>query len=816
MLFRIHAVLVCALVSACATHPQLSTVSPQTVPVIVAMEKSGAALVWEVQNRFRLVAPKDEERFYANLSAYMEEYRDFMNDEDDLNPLPNYLTTDLLHRPRFLDSDCYGDWRSPADLELTQDGQFQNSGVPSGPRQCRKNYETHWQNLTYEYDNVWVHNRARKVRVSTTSSMAGTCRWTSSIPSDTHDGDCASIVFDVEVDQQTQIKVYRLNSNGQPDADPFASIYVLVKDIKIVALGDSFSAGEGNPHSRWRWLTNRPQAALWLDARCHRSLSSGPSMAAAYLARHNPHRSVTLLHYGCSGASIANGIAAPWAFLETAERTGFRYRALNRFPGYKREPDQVTPTYGARGRNECPGADRDPLCGVDIARSQIEQAAIDLTFDGQMQQPDAIFLSTGGNDLGFSSIVMALAAPLLTAEDLRRDPPDDLRRYADVDSAAWSILAEDNHCSEERGSTHHIECITSRVKTRIDDHLTGQYAMLQNALVEHNLQTIAPQGRSSPDSAQLFVSHYPEIMRDERPKWCRDIPFDSRTGIVPGVFALVPGLGATRESMEAASGKVLLPLNTAVSVAGRNLNWTVVDQHVAWSLPYGYCSENGRMINTVFDSMILQGRLYGEGRPIGYVSYDPSADNFAARHANASAAPLSYIMWRWNDDRTKGCYWRVDHSTGQPTVANTNTPWESEDNGGRCVTGGPDSVTGNAMPLVTLRFKNGEAARGRGSILSTGGAIHPTLVGHCMYAAAYVQSFASFDAKRASGEQVLDSEFRDHATAHPHWRQLCSAEGFGYENTGPLLRCFPGKSPTSVQDPECRPPPQPRNRRRPS
>jgi len=137
MLFRIHAVLVCALVSACATHPQLSTVSPQTVPVIVAMEKSGAALVWEVQNRFRLVAPKDEERFYANLSAYMEEYRDFMNDEDDLNPLPNYLTTDLLHRPRFLDSDCYGDWRSPADLELTQDGQFQNSGE-IGRASCRE------------------------------------------------------------------------------------------------------------------------------------------------------------------------------------------------------------------------------------------------------------------------------------------------------------------------------------------------------------------------------------------------------------------------------------------------------------------------------------------------------------------------------------------------------------------------------------------------------------------------------------------------------------------------------------------------------
>ena len=114
----------------------------------------------------------------------------------------------------------------------------------------------------------------------------------------------------------------------------------------IVSVGDSVASGEGNPASSGRrWL--RP-------ARCHRAEVSGQRIAAAELIGANPDSGLRFISYACSGATIDHGLLG-----------AFRPRRFE-----PAEPPQL---------------DR-----VD-----------DLTPRGSI---DALMISIGANDIGFSKI----------------------------------------------------------------------------------------------------------------------------------------------------------------------------------------------------------------------------------------------------------------------------------------------------------------------------------------------------------------------------------------------------------------------------
>lgn len=89
---------------------------------------------------------------------------------------------------------------------------------------------------------------------------------------------------------------------------------VKVDDILIVAMGDSYSSGEGNPESG---------AAPWRDnkSQCHRSANAGPARAALAAEKASKQTSVTFVHLACSGATIADGLLGPQPF--TTDPSGF-------------------------------------------------------------------------------------------------------------------------------------------------------------------------------------------------------------------------------------------------------------------------------------------------------------------------------------------------------------------------------------------------------------------------------------------------------------------------------------------------------------
>lgn len=132
---------------------------------------------------------------------------------------------------------------------------------------------------------------------------------------------------------------------------------VTPKDWLIVSIGDSLASGEGNPD----------HDATWESSRCDRSAAAGPALAAAQVERMDPHSSVTFIHLACSGAKLQQGLLAPF--------------------------DGENPTCTRVGHG-CP---RDPPLAAQL--SQLKQLIGD-------RQIDALVISAGANDIGFSDMAI--------------------------------------------------------------------------------------------------------------------------------------------------------------------------------------------------------------------------------------------------------------------------------------------------------------------------------------------------------------------------------------------------------------------------
>lgn len=79
---------------------------------------------------------------------------------------------------------------------------------------------------------------------------------------------------------------------------------VVVKDLLIVSIGDSFASGEGNPDIP-RKVAKAPK---WVDEPCHRSARAGPAQAALSIEKADPQTSVTFISFACTGALITSGL----------------------------------------------------------------------------------------------------------------------------------------------------------------------------------------------------------------------------------------------------------------------------------------------------------------------------------------------------------------------------------------------------------------------------------------------------------------------------------------------------------------------------
>ncbi len=263
------------------------------------------------------------------------------------------------------------------------------------------------------------------------------------------------------------------------------------RDLLIAGLGDSFASGEGNPNAPVQYgdgkrfrnfypLRKRNDgfgSATWTDQLCHRSLYGQQLRAALQVAIENPQAAVTFLDYSCSGAGIEAGLLGPQVYVE---------RIADTDPSSK---PSARPISGGEKDGQLYRLVRE-LCRE---RPEIRKGQVLCPGKSYRRPIDFVFLSVGGNDIGFASIV------------------------------AWASLRDSASASIASffGATVTADDFAARMR----DVLPGAYARLARAL-----EVSLPLGAGSDgvfDSSRVILTAYPDLVTNERGELCEAAPGDS-------------------------------------------------------------------------------------------------------------------------------------------------------------------------------------------------------------------------------------------------------------------------------------------------
>jgi hypothetical protein len=308
-----------------------------------------------------------------------------------------------------------------------------------------------------------------------------------------------------------------------------------LRDYFVVSLGDSMASGEGVPDSpglytfgsslpatvstlarifsgNIRLATEEP--AEWQDRRCHRSARAGHALTASALERRDTKSSVTYVSLACSGATIANMIDE-------------RYAGIQPPPG---------------------GTTLDP---------QIEalEELVGAGSGSSGRRIDALLMSIGINDLGFSGIVKSCAMNWNTAHG-----------------------TGDPDCVYDSGASQ---------KLTPGGTMDERYARLGGAL------------RASLDIAEVYITDYPAT------------PFGKSRG---GCGLLgIPGFGIASREAEAMY-TVGNQLYWAVGRAAASQGWNWVPGMTDAFAGHSYCTDDPYLVH-LESSLVQQGTIHGAVHP---------------------------------------------------------------------------------------------------------------------------------------------------------------------------------------------------------
>ncbi|MDH4482461.1 MAG: hypothetical protein QE279_07110 [Rhodoferax sp.] len=392
-----------------------------------------------------------------------------------------------------------------------------------------------------------------------------------------------------------------LLSVEQLNGDFRASTNVQIRDILLVAFGDSFSSGESNPdvparhedpllalsetqyHDGISWLKAPQRPAAWLDSRCHRSLFSWPVLAAARLASEDPHLVVRIASWACSGAEITDGFYSPQLRSGPLQKSQFmaaRTAICKKKEGSGKPFDTVERLGKGNGN-------RTGKLGAKVAGCVASD---------QKYPIDAALFTFGGNDVFFAPIL----ADAVMATGFKKfgilNPIYKPLRKGNV-KKVWDA------------------------KRRID----GNAFTYDNLHVRYNHLSMGLNALGIPPE-RVFQIQYPNPLRDADQQLCAESHYD-------GMDVLDYRQGRTNltygESYEAEL-KVVIPLINAIKVNGITQNvggrgWQIVDEHVAEMADHGLCAFRTDRKKEFAMPRLTEGKWDYEFKPSDYRHYNDTA-----------------------------------------------------------------------------------------------------------------------------------------------------------------------------------------------
>ena len=213
----------------------------------------------------------------------------------------------------------------------------------------------------------------------------------------------------------------------------------------------------------------------WQDPKCHRSTKAGSSIAARRIEELDPHSSVTFVHLACSGATILKGLLGP---------------------------------YG----------------GVEDQKTELAPQVEDAEQWAQSREIDALYVSIGGNDLGFANIIVSCIAlePCNTPDPHDEDPANICAGIGENVSERIGIPASIATLGCRLGrkglSLMDAKPVGEILTTTVQDKAAGNLVKLNEALT--NMVTSSKGGDLSYQPDRVYIAEYPGLMRNQDGRLC--------------------------------------------------------------------------------------------------------------------------------------------------------------------------------------------------------------------------------------------------------------------------------------------------------
>ncbi len=356
--------------------------------------RAGNMIEWRVENPFRLFLNPEHTK------AQIDLYRS-LSEEEKRNP--------VLSMERILARENVRGWTEEVFTQTCWDN------AKNRYRFCR--------GKGVHYINPKKHRVL--VRHTGADNKADQCEWTfrsgakrsRKFAVQRKSGLCADeVAFDVPYPRGGRV---HLAINGKKAG----SAAIRVKDVFIVGIGDSFASGEGNPDDPVQFSDDRAadygldpdkrpmqgyptrkgdwkrigdgaflrEAARWQNRACHRSLYSYQFRAALQLAIEEPHRAVTFVGFACSGSEITVGL-----FLR------YKGNEWDKNPPQLPQLSYVSEELCGRGKS----TPKDYTSGYTQLGKlpELQNMVLNKCYKPK-RRIDLLFMSIGGNDVGFSSLV---------------------------------------------------------------------------------------------------------------------------------------------------------------------------------------------------------------------------------------------------------------------------------------------------------------------------------------------------------------------------------------------------------------------------
>jgi len=411
-----------------------------------SFDASAAQLEWSVINPFRFY--KNQEDFQRHLDAYQRVVKENsgIRPEDAIRRMERDLNAPGCSKPE-----------TPATCDASQNEDYttrrhgwathsfdavcyeynRDAGYYQHKIKCTRTYK--WdlgeQEKHFVVENyIRPSSHAVKLQIGLPERdifKGHPCKWfwkaheSNSNEQEGSENDCSAPVVIREVPWPDGLHVHvELPDKTTIDDD------VIVEDLLVVGLGDSFASGEGNPDqpidphpsfsmsygagltyplpvrntgepARFDAAANADRtlfykaAAKWLSADCHKSQYSYQFRVALQLAIENPKRAVTFVHLACSGAEITEGLFNKKEAREHYDESSVVPSQLDQLfillCKVKRQPIAIhlrTPVHYGFPEME------DRTFEVNACTPDEFQRKIDLAM-----------ISFGGNDIGFPALV---------------------------------------------------------------------------------------------------------------------------------------------------------------------------------------------------------------------------------------------------------------------------------------------------------------------------------------------------------------------------------------------------------------------------